>query len=420
MSTGGSTTAARDAEAPGAVDDAVPGDLRMSATLWPLMLASALGLVPFTVFSTFLVPISEDAGTSVAVMGGLRGLGGLAALLVGTALAPLLDRVSTTSVAAGSLLLLAASSLLAAMGELLALAGFCLLIGAATAMLTPALMTAAADHYTSQQAAGRAATLMTATQSLTAMLAAPLISLPALVWGWRGDLVAVAAIGILLAVILVRRGRTSPSAPGGGKSALGYRASFRALSSISGVFPLLLVAFLRTAAFMGYLAYLAAFYEQRFALTPTVFAFVWTLSGASFFVGNLVIGRVVNSGHSRVAPERMLLAGTVAALCAVVGFYFSPGLAVALVCTSVLGLGHATVAACVTTLLVRRCGSLRGSALSLNAAGMSLGVFVGSAAGGVGLALAGFAGMAVVFGVLTGGAVVASLLLTRRAEVTAA
>lgn len=412
MTSGATPTAEQDAEPVSADVATVPSDLRMSVTLWPLMLASALGLVPFTVFSTFLVPIAEDAGTSVAATGALRGLGGLAALLVGTALAPLLDRVSRTVLAAGSLVLLACSSLLAAVGEFLALAGFCLLIGAATAMLNPALMTSAADHYTSEKAAGRAATLMTATQSLTAMLAAPLISLPALVWGWRGDLVAVAIVGVLLAVVLVRRGPRSLSESR--KPELGYRESFRALAGVRGVLPLLLVALLRTAAFMGYLAYLAAFYEERFALTPTVFAFVWTLSGASFFVGNLVIGRVVNSERSRVAPERMLVAGTLGALCAVVGFYFSPVLVVALMCTSVLGISHATVAACVTTLLVRRCGNLRGSALSLNAAGMSLGVFVGSAAGGMGLALAGYAGMAVVFGGVTGCALIAALLLTRR------
>ncbi|NEC29116.1 MFS transporter, partial [Streptomyces sp. SID8111] len=71
----------------------MPGDLAMARALWPVLLASAVGLLPFTVFSTYLVPIADHAGSGVAAVGGLRGLGGLAALLAGTALAPLLDRV---------------------------------------------------------------------------------------------------------------------------------------------------------------------------------------------------------------------------------------------------------------------------------------------------------------------------------------
>ncbi len=53
---------------------AVPGDLAMTRVLWPFMLASAVGLVPFTIYSTFLVPI-EVSGGGVAALGQLRGLG---------------------------------------------------------------------------------------------------------------------------------------------------------------------------------------------------------------------------------------------------------------------------------------------------------------------------------------------------------
>ncbi|WP_232376641.1 MFS transporter [Amycolatopsis aidingensis] len=396
----------------------VPGDLRMVRTLWPVLLASAVGLVPFTVFSTFLVPIADEAGTSVATMGSLRGLGGLAALLVGTALAPLIDRVPREWTAAGGLILLGLSSVLGAVGDLLALAAFCLLIGAATAVLNPALGAAAADRYGSGAAAGRAATLVTATQSLTAMLAAPVVALPALLWGWRGDLLALGAIAVLLAVILL--GRREQAGPEPDQPRLGYLASFRALAAVPGALPLVLVAALRTSAFMGYLAYLAAFYDERFALAPEVFAFVWTLSGASFFIGNLLVGRFINAAGSSTRIELVLVAGLVVALAAITGFYFSPALPVALVLTAVLGLSHATVAACVVSLLVHRSGSLRGSALSINAAGMSLGVFAGAGLGGLGLGLGGYPGTAAVFGGLTLVALLAGVLVLRGRPVAAA
>ncbi|MGH8791066.1 MAG: MFS transporter, partial [Stackebrandtia sp.] len=68
---------------------APPGDLRMSLMLWPILAAASMGILPFTVFATFLVPIAEGAESDIATVGSLRGLGGLATLVVGVALAPL-------------------------------------------------------------------------------------------------------------------------------------------------------------------------------------------------------------------------------------------------------------------------------------------------------------------------------------------
>ncbi|MGH4029055.1 MFS transporter [Actinomycetota bacterium Odt1-20B] len=408
----------------------------MARALWPVLLASAVGLLPFTVFSTYLVPIAAAADSGVASMGGLRGLGGLAALLVGTAFAPLIDRVPRTWAVAGSLGALGVSAALGASGDFLLLAVFCLLVGASTAVLNPALTAAAADRFGTGKAAGRAATLVTATQSMTAMLAAPVIALPALLWGWRGDLLAVTVVSLLLAVAFAVRGKDGAVRGKGGPGTeeeeeeeaaeavpepagqrLSYLASFRALGRERGVLPLLLVALLRTAVFMGYLSYLAAFYEERFRLDAGLFTLVWTLSGASFFVSNLLTGRLTNAAEPRVPTERLLLLGLLAALASVVGFYFTHWLPLALLLTSLHAASHAVVAACGVSLLVRRCGpGLRGSALSINAAGMSLGVFVGAGLGGAGLGLAGYPGVAVVFGALVVVALGAAGLVLRAAR----
>ncbi|MEV7194805.1 MFS transporter [Streptomyces sp. NPDC093510] len=406
------------AEPVGPAVEPVPGDLRMARALWPVLLASAVGLLPFTVFSTYLVPIADEAGSSVAAMGGLRGLGGLAALLVGTALAPLIDRVPKEWAAAGALVLLGLSAALGAAGNFALLAVFCLLIGASTSVLNPALTAAAADRFGTGKAAGRAATLVTATQSMTAMLAAPVIALPALFWGWQGDLFGVTVVSLLLAVVFVARRGKHREADGSEAAEstprLGYLASFKALAAVRGAVPLLLIGFLRTAVFMGYLSYLAAFYEERFDLDAGLFAFVWTLSGAAFFVSNLLTGRITNSAEPRVGTERLLAIGLVAALVSVVGFYFTHWLPLALAMTALHAASHAIVAACVVSLIVRRCGTtLRGSALSLNAAGQSLGVFVGAALGGAGLGLAGYPGTAAAFGALVIAALGAAALVPR-------
>ncbi|WP_132148910.1 MFS transporter [Kribbella antiqua] len=371
----------------------------MARRLWPFLLASAVSLIPFTVFGMYLVPIAAAADGNVAEIGGLRGLGGLAALIVGFSLAPLIDRMARELVAAGGLALLGLSAALGAIGNVFALAAFCLLIGASTSILAPSIGAAAADRFKTPAAAGRAATLVSATTSAMAMLAAPVLAVPGLLWGWRGNLLAASAISLALSAAFFWRGR-------GRKAPLrtervSYLATYRELARIPGALPLLVVAMLRTAAFMGYLAYLAAFYDQTFDLAPGWFALVWSLSGASFFVGNLLAGRYIALERQWIGPEKMLLVALAVALTSVVAFYFSPTLPLTLLLTALMGASHATVAACVTTLLVRRSGDLRGSALSVNAAGMSLGTFLGAALGGLGLGLGGYPGTALTFASIT-------------------
>lgn len=387
----------------------VPGDLRMVRRLWPFLLASTVSLIPFTVFGMYLVPIAAAADGTVAEIGGLRGLGGLAALIVGFALAPLIDRMPRELVAAAGLLLLGLSAALGAVGNVFALAAFCLLIGASTSILSPSIGAAAADRFASPAAAGRAATLVSATTSMMAMLAAPVLAVPGLVWGWRGNLLAAAFVSVALSIAFFWRGR-GRKAPLAAEQRISYLATYRELARIAGAVPLLVVAMLRTAAFMGYLAYLAAYYDEKFALEPGWFALVWSLSGASFFLGNLFAGRYLALDRPWLGAEKVLVLGLLAALAAVVAFYFSPTLPTTLALTALMGASHATVAACVTTLLVRRSGDLRGSALSVNAAGMSLGVFVGAALGGLGLGLAGYPGAALAFGTIT---LIALLFATR-------
>lgn len=99
-----------------------------------------------------------------------------------------------------------------------------------------------------------------------------------------------------------------------------------------------------------------------------------------------------------------------------IAVFHVPLLPLALAATTLLGLSHATVAACVVSLLVRRCGASRGAALSLNAAGMSLGVFTGAALGGAGLALAGYSGIAAALGTLTALGVLGAWLTSRSAS----
>lgn len=377
-------------------------DSRMVGALWLVLAAAIIGLFPFTIYSTFLVPIAAAARAPESGIGFLRGLGGLAALVAGVAVAPLLVRWSKQYVAVVALILLAAASVLATTGTFAALTVFCLGVGIATALLTPALLTLATARVSGPGNIGRAATMVTAVQSLAAVCAGPVIGAMGSWRGWQGALLITAAVSVLVAVGFLRtraRGTARP-AP---EVSLGYLASFRALRAQPDLLALITIAGLRTTSFMGYLAFLAVFYSDRFELTASAFTLVWTLSGAAFFLGNYLTGRWVRDPDSVIGrhPALVLTAGLLGALLAVLGVFHTTALLPALAATALMGFGHAVVAAQVTTSIARRSGDLSATAFSVNAAGMSLGVFAGSVLGGLGLAAGGHTGLALALSVPT-------------------
>ncbi|MFD0560570.1 putative MFS family arabinose efflux permease [Stackebrandtia endophytica] len=377
--------------------------------IWPVLLAAVVGLFPFTIYSTFLVPIATDSGIPESLAGSLRGLGGVAALMVGVASAPLIARWSAPHTTAVGLGLLSITSLAATWANLTSLIVFCVGIGAATAILTPALLAIATGGQSSPADSGRAATLVTATQSLAAVLAAPVIGVVGLWHGWHGALWGTAAVAALVAVWFVRSG---PIAVDGG-ARLEYRDTFRRLRGRRDLLALMVIAFLRTTAFMGYLAFLATHYHHRFGLTALDVTLVWTLSGASFFIGNFLAGRWASRVGDR-GRGRLLVGGLAAATVAVAVVFSAEWLTVALVATVVMGFGHAVVAALVTTAIAHRGGDLTTPAYSLNAAGMSLGVFAGALVGGLGLALSGTVGLTVALTLPTVVALLSARIAVRR------
>ncbi|GAA1409492.1 hypothetical protein AUR04nite_24330 [Glutamicibacter uratoxydans] len=368
---------------------ALPSERRIVAAVWPALLASALGLLPFTLLSTFLIPIAQWTGAGVAEIGSLRGLAGIGAVIVGVVLAPLIGRILPGRVAAAALVLMGLAAIIGTFSGTWALAIFCLATGMSNALLYPALSTAAADRFGEGPAAGRAATLVMTAQTLASTAGAPLLVLPAMWWSWQGNLIAIAIAAFALAPALLRFGRQSTQL-GSPKPPLKYVAAFKALSRIRGARALLLVSFGRAGAFMGHLAFLAPLYAEKFHLSTGWFAFVWSLSGGSFFLGHLLAGRMLNTEGTSPRPRMWMVACLGTSLGALLCVYFSPVLPLALAGTAVLSASHAVVAAAVTTLLVQRCSDVRGTALSLNAAGMSLGLFLGTAACGAALAAAGY------------------------------
>jgi predicted MFS family arabinose efflux permease len=371
-----------------------------------LLLAAMIGLVPFTVYSTHLVPIADAAGTTEAAIGSLRGLGGLTALFVGIGIAPLIDRWTRHRSGPIALGLLAAACLLGAVGHPAALAAFCLMVGAATALLTPVLLAAAAERFDEPADSGRAATMITSLQTVTAIAAAPVIGLLSAWRGWQGTLIITAAIAVLLSLLWGVRGReVRPSHTAPHQEP---RTALQLLRRRPAAAALIMIALLRTAAFMGYLAVAAATFHDHFGLSAAQFTGVWTLSGISFFICNFLVGRLLASRPGNSGP--LLLGALVAALVAVAMIFFASDLVTALIAVALMALAHSAVAAVITTRLVMTNVDRRGAVLSLNAAGMSFGTFLGAAIASAGLAIAGATGIVVGLGALTVLAVVIAVV----------
>src|SRR6185503_7349028 len=143
----------------------------------------------------------------------------------------------------------------AALGSVPALALFFILAGAAGAITDPAVQSAAADGRDPETGA-RAAAMISAFRALSPMLAAPLLAAPALVWGWRGDFLAMAVCCLLIAVVA---GATLAHKPAAGLVRPGYLAVFRVVGKAPGALPLVIGSTLRATLQFAWLTYLAAY-----------------------------------------------------------------------------------------------------------------------------------------------------------------
>jgi predicted MFS family arabinose efflux permease len=340
-----------------------------------------------------VVPIAETVGEREAAVGALRGTGGVAAVVVGIALAPVLARIPGRCAAASGLLVLAVVCVIATAGTMPAMWVFCLGIGASTAVLMPALLATAAGSFGETADGARAATIVTAAQSLAAVMAGPVIGLMSTWRGWQGALWITALLAITVAALTI----ASPVAArprSVGTRQPGYLEAFAVVTARPQLAGLIAVAGLRTASFMGYLAFLAVHFHRTFAMDARSFTLVWTLSGASFFLGNYLAGRWARRAVDDPGAARVLsLAGLLPALFAVLVVFTTSHLALALAATAVMGFGHAIIAALVTTLIAHRSGDRAATVFSLNGAAMSTGVFAGAALGGLGLQLGGTGGV---------------------------
>ncbi|HEY1297564.1 MAG TPA: MFS transporter [Chloroflexota bacterium] len=374
------------------------GDIALMCDIWLLILVQILSTFPASATGIFLPVMAADAGSDMALLGGLRGLGGAAALVCGVLAAPLIDRVARAWAISGGLALVALGALLATFGSIAALMVFFALAGASGAITEPSVQSAAADGRDAETGA-RAAAMLSAFRALSPMLAAPLLAAPALVWGWRGDFFAMAICCLLVAVVA---GATIARQPVAGLSRPGYLTAFRTVGAAAGALPLVIGSTLRATLQFAWLTYLAAYLIERFGATTIDIAVTWTLGGTGFFIANLLVGRWIGAGATSGwrTPERLLPASLVVLVVLTPIGLLVATLPAAMLIAGLTAAAHGAVIAAIISLLVGRYTPIRGAVLGLNAAGSNLGLFVGAAIGGVALAWAGYPGLTLTLGLL--------------------
>ena len=370
------------------------GDLHLIRALWPLLAAAFIGQLPLVASNLFIVAMAADTDSSVALVGGLRGLSGIAALATGVLAAPMIDRWPRAWSIAAGLAVLGGAALLGALSQLPALIAFYFLVGVGSAVLMPSIQAASGDER-SGTGSVRSTTLVAGVPSLAPAAAGPLLALPATWWGWQGDLLAIAAAALALALV---SGCRLSHAPPGGVARPGYLAAFRAVAAAPGAVALLMGSTLRAALFFGWLAYYAAYFSQRFGLSLTMLGLLVSMNGLAFFLTNQIGGRLTDSagmtGERRLRPAQLAIGGFVVATATLPLALMTPLLPLAVLLTVLHTAGHGASFVGIIALLVGRYPTLRGAVMGLNVAGSNLGTFGGAVLGGVGLAVGGYAGLA--------------------------
>jgi predicted MFS family arabinose efflux permease len=378
---------------------------------WPLLVTAFVGNLPYPASNIFVGALATDFGVEPAAIGGLRAVSGAAALAIGFLAAPLLDRVPRAVTVLLGLGLVIVGSLLPLLGELVALTASFFAVGAAMAILVPAIQAAGGDLFHGPNA-GRAAALVNSSQGLSGTLAGPIMVLPALLGGWHAGYASMAMLALLTCGLAAWRLSWRPPT---GVARVGYHAAFGLVARAPGALPLLVASTLRNCAFFGWVVYLAAFFADRFQADMPLLGIVWFVGSFAFFLANILAGRLVNSGQDQESvrwwrdPLGLLVLSTIASVVLAPLTFLSPTVELAIVALIVYALAQGVLVAALVSLLVRRYLPIRGPVMALNGVGQNVGTVLGTAAAGLGLALGGYNGLAVTMVLLTAAAAITLL-----------
>jgi predicted MFS family arabinose efflux permease len=341
-----------------------------------------------TAIAPFLLDIARDLESDLVRVGSLVAISavpwGLMSLVAGAAS----DRLGRRPVLLAGLLVLGASRLLLAVAPSYAVAVLAQLIGGVGGgSYTTVVFAAVSDHVPAAQR-GRALGGVITGQSLSFVLAVPLVTFVAAWTGWRGAtaLLGLAMLGVTAAlVILAPRGR---AADAGDPTA---RPPLRAVLTPR-LAAMLAAGMMERACFVILAVYLATYLVATYALSFVVLAVALGLVALGNLAGNLLGGPLADRVPDR--PLAFAASSVVTGLLGLPLMLWHPGVAGSVALGFCYTLANAVGRPSLMAALTDVPPGVRGAVLGMNTTTMSVGWLAAGALGGWLIAGSGFEALA--------------------------
>ena len=336
-----------------------------------------------------LVDIAHDFDTSVAVTGQLAAATFFSWAIFAPLVGPFSDSFGRRSVALTGLGLMGSCILAAAFAtDFIVLIILLMGTGLGGAMIPPNSM-AAVSEAVSEEKKGRAIGVVQGTMQSAAVIGVPVVAVLASIAGWRLPFLV---CGGLLMVTFACSWLWYPKGPATGPRTFSYLSRFRELGSISAFRIGMLATFSQRIAFYAVTGYIASYLIGTYGMSVGETALPLAVVGAGAVAGSLCGGMIASHRNRLGFAAGSALAGGAAA---VVVFAVDPAIwatvAIAFGAVLVLSIGWPVFITFATDVA----GSSRATGIGMMGASNRMGGFVGSAAGGVFLAIGGFSALGI-------------------------
>ncbi|MBI3968320.1 MAG: MFS transporter [Chloroflexi bacterium] len=271
--------------------------------LFGLTAAWALVVVNNLMVGPLLVELSRDFGMSVPEIAVVVSAYGLTAGVAALAAGPLLDRFGRIELALGGLAVLGGSAAIAAQASGLGM----LLVarvaaGLGVAFLQPGVFALVGDAIPYHRR-GRAMGLVMNGSSFASLAGVPAVTFAAGAWGWRSAFGLALGLGAVTGMLMLAGLRAVPGRGTRAEAAgsLGVGATYRLVLANPSAVWAVVVNFLGSAYWFGWLTYLAAFFVYRFELSTVAIAPLISATGIGMLIGVNLGGRFGDAvGHRRL------------------------------------------------------------------------------------------------------------------------
>ncbi|HEX6229544.1 MAG TPA: MFS transporter [Solirubrobacterales bacterium] len=338
--------------------------------------------------SPVLAQVAADFGVSTAAAGQLRSVSGLVAGFSAVAMGRLSGRLGLRELLIAGLSILAGGSLLSAASPTFAvLAVAQVAVGVGLAMVLSGGLAAAAEWSLPEHRA-RVLSWALLGQPVAWIVGMPVIGLLGDVsWRWGWVAVPFLASAVALAAVAMRQGDERPEPPVG---------AWRQLVEDRRVAGWALSELFAWSAWAGALVYAGALFVESYDVSTGTAGLLLGAAAVAYLPGNLLA-----RGHVETSARQLLLAmpPIAAVLVALFGVY-RPAVGFSAATLAVLATFSAARTIAGSAYGLQVCAQRRVFAMRIRTAANQFGYLLGSALGGLALAVGGYAALGVTFGVL--------------------